>query len=118
MFSELIPATANELLLASKPAAIQFFTKYFRAQIRLFLHIIHCQSDISDADLESDIDPVMRDILQALESLMNIPFDVGDPDPDKLEGTLRQFLNDCLENDLPGPVKQRIEQMLELITPV
>lgn len=118
MFSELIPTTANELLQASKPAAIQMFTKYFRAQIRLFLHIIHCQSDISSADLESDIDPVMRDILQALESLMNIPFDVGDPDPDKLEGTLRQFLNDCLENNLPGPVKQRIEQMLELITPV
>lgn len=118
MFSELIPVTANELLQASKPAAIQMYTKYFRAQIRLFLHIIHCQKDISNADLESNIDPVMIDILQALESLINRPFDVGDPDPDKLEGTLRQFLNDCLENDLPGPVKQRIEQMLELITPV
>lgn len=118
MFSDLITITASELFQANKPAAIQFFTKYFRAQIRLFLHIIHCQSDISGADLESDIDPVMRDILQALESLINIPFDVGDPDPDKLEGTLRQFLNDCLENDLQAPIKQRIEQMLELITPV
>jgi hypothetical protein len=118
MLSNTIEETANRLLVESKPDAIQSFTKYLRVQIRLVIHILHCQKDLNEVDFAA-LDPVMDAIKTALGTLQDTPFDVGDPEPSKLEGTLREFLMQCLENnELPEYTRQRIEQMLELIRPI
>ncbi|MFT5645374.1 MAG: hypothetical protein ACI976_000044, partial [Aureispira sp.] len=118
MLSNTIEETANRLLAESEPDRIPFFTKYLRVQIRLIIHILHCQTDLNEVDIAA-LDPIMDSIKTALGILQNTPFDVGDPDPQKLEGTLREFLMQCLENnELSEYTRQRIEQMLELIAPI
>ena len=118
MLSNTIEETANRLLQESKPDAIEFFTKYLRVQIRLIIHILHCQKDLTEADMAT-LNPIMDAIKTALGTLQNTKFDVGDPEPDKLEGTLREFLMQCLENEsLADYTRQRIEDFIALIAPI
>ncbi|MFC4635118.1 hypothetical protein ACFO3O_14455 [Dokdonia ponticola] len=118
LLSATIEETANRLLQESKPDAIQLFTKYLRVQIRLIIHILHCQKELNDQDIEM-LNPIMNTIKTALERLQNTQFDVGDPEPDKLEGTLREFLMQCLENEsLSEYTKLRIQEYLNLIAPI
>ena len=118
MLSNTIEETANRLLQESKPDSIQLFTKYLRVQIRLIIHILHCQTDLNEADIAA-LDPVMDAIKTALATLQDTQFDVGDPDPQKLEGTLREFLMQCLENEsLPEYTRIRIGDFLSLIAPI
>ncbi len=93
-------------------------SKYLIAQIKLLYHLLHCQEEFTDESV-NDIKMTIDGIEQALLTLSNIPFDHGDPDPSKPEGSLRQFLIDC-RNDpaVSNIVKDRIDDLIALIIPV
>ncbi|GGG23412.1 hypothetical protein GCM10011344_25200 [Dokdonia pacifica] len=118
-FSQHITFTSNGLLQEEAGSEIFIFaSKYLRVQIRLLIHILHCQDDLNDQDI-ANLDPVMDVVKTALGSLSNTEFDIGDPDPKKLEGTLREFLMQCLNSDtLPNYTRVRIQDFIDLIAPI
>jgi len=116
---KLIINTAQSILKAEaqdQNELVAFYTRYLRLQFRLFFHVIKCQEDMPDADVEKYINPVLKAMLDALENLSNVAFDVATPDPASDDGTLRQFLSECLQNtNFSDFIKNRIQQMINVI---
>lgn len=122
LFPTLITTTANTLFQINNSGENAEFivpiSKYFIGQIKLFYHLLHCQEEFTNESAEI-IDFVVNSIAEALGTLSNMRFDMGDPDPTKPEGSLREFLIECFNDPRVSPVvKNKMEDLIAIIIPV